>query len=237
MFTVLPPLADDALRFPETVPVFPLASAALLPGEPLPLHIFEDRYKLMTEVALAGDRLIAMAGFKPNPEAGSGKEAAICPVAGLGRIVMDERLPDGRFNLVLVGIKRVRIKRIVEAKPFLRAEFEAVEDTFSQTAPAFIQNLSKEIVRLGKEVLAVKKKKETLDEIPFPDFESLPYDLIPLGMLCDLFAAALSLSSMEKRMILEETDAIRRSECLIFALRFELEKLKRGGEGGSSLLQ
>ena len=227
MYTVITPFVDESLSLPEQVPVFPLSQMVLLPGEPLPLHIFEERYKLMTEMSLSGDRLMAIAGLKGTADPGS-VSRSLFPVAGLGKIVLEERLTDGGFNLVLVGLKRIRIKKFVQEKPFLQAQFELVEDTFSQTTPALIQSLSKDVVKLGKELIQIRKRKEILDEIPFPDFDSLPYDTLPLGILCDLFAAALALPPMEKRMVLEETDAIRRAENLIFITRFELENQRAG---------
>jgi len=60
--------ALEALRTRGTIPVFPLPDLVFFPHATLPLHIFEPRYREMTEDALRGDRLIAMALLKPGWE-------------------------------------------------------------------------------------------------------------------------------------------------------------------------
>src|SRR3989344_3455701 len=101
MTQFFPPYDEDVIKTPQEVPLFPLSKVVLLPGEPLPLHIFEERYKMMTESAISEERLIAMAHMKPTE--GGVEGSGIFKIGGLGRIVLDERLSDGRFNLVLLG--------------------------------------------------------------------------------------------------------------------------------------
>lgn len=94
---------------PSTVPLFPLPNVVLFPGVFLPLHIFEARYRVMTEDALAGDRMIGMTLLKPGFEAEYEGRPPIYPVGCLGLITHAERLPDGRFNIVLQGVERFRL--------------------------------------------------------------------------------------------------------------------------------
>ncbi len=226
MHEVTLPFPEESHRIPSHVPVFPLEGVVLLPGEPMPLHIFEERYKLMTEAALMEGGLIAIAQVTPG-------QALPSAIFGLGKIVMDEKTMDGRFNLILLGMKRIRVKSFVQEKPFLRAEIEILEDSFSQTSVNVINTLSKEVYELGKQLLSTKKKGP--NDVSYPDLENLPYDLLPLGMLCDLFSAALGLPSLEKQMILEESDAVGRAEKLIFTMRFELERHRSGASASTSL--
>src|SRR5947208_17093988 len=97
------PLAD----FSGTARLFPLPNLVLFPQVVQPLHVFEQRYRQMTADALAGDRLIAMALLRPGWEADYDGRPAIHPVACLGRVVADQRLDDGRYNLLLRGLARV----------------------------------------------------------------------------------------------------------------------------------
>jgi Lon protease-like protein len=92
------------------IPVFPLPSAVLLPRSILPLHVFEQRYRAMTRDALADNRLMAVALLKPcSAESYFTLEAPVHPVLGVGRIMREERLPDGRYNFLLQGIVRAQI--------------------------------------------------------------------------------------------------------------------------------
>src|SRR3954451_7680336 len=91
------------------VPLFPLPNVVLFPRAILPLHIFEERYKVMTADALAGDRQIAMALLKPGWEKSYYFRPAVDPIVCVGTILTHERLPDGRYNLFLQGTTRARI--------------------------------------------------------------------------------------------------------------------------------
>ncbi len=94
---------------PSTLPLFPLPNVVLFPGVFLPLHIFEARYRAMTEDALAGDRMIGMTLLKPGFESEYEGRPPIYPVGCLGLITHAERLPDGRFHIVLQGVERFRV--------------------------------------------------------------------------------------------------------------------------------
>lgn len=111
---------EPGSQFAE-VPIFPLPDVVLFPGAVLPLHIFEPRYRTMVESALSTDRLICMVNViedKPNDALG---HPAIRDIAGLGEIIDHERLPDGRYHLMLMGRCRVNLKELAFLPPFRRA--------------------------------------------------------------------------------------------------------------------
>lgn len=109
--------SDD---LPETVPVFPLPGALLLPEGHLPLNIFEPRYLAMIDRALASDRLIGM--VQPALHAiDTGTEGgALSSVGCLGRITSFSETGDGRYLISLTGVCRFRLLKEVEAagKPY-----------------------------------------------------------------------------------------------------------------------
>jgi Lon protease-like protein len=101
-------------EFSGVARLFPLPNVVLFPFLVQPLHIFEPRYRQMAIDALAGDRLIATALLRPGWEAKYDGKPAVFPVVCLGRIVSDQRLPDGRFNIQLRGLSRARILQEVD---------------------------------------------------------------------------------------------------------------------------
>ncbi len=107
----------------EEVCVFPLSNVVLLPGVVLPLHIFEERYKLMTEYLLSHNKHLAMSLI--NPGSVDLKPNAIC---GAGTLSVLERFPDGRSNVVVEANSRLKIIKIVQEKPYIRALAETVPD-------------------------------------------------------------------------------------------------------------
>lgn len=102
-------LADD---IPETVPVFPLCGALLLPGGQLPLNIFEPRYLALFDDALAAQRIVGI--IQPEFDLqGNVKKCSANPalssVGCLGRIVSFSETGDGRYIVSLAGICRFRV--------------------------------------------------------------------------------------------------------------------------------
>jgi uncharacterized protein len=111
------------------VSLFPLPNVVLFPRAVLPLHIFEERYKAMTAAALAGDRRIAIALLKPGWEKNYYQRPAIEPIVCVGNILESEKLPDGKYNLLLQGAVRARVLRELDAsKPYRRAELQELPE-------------------------------------------------------------------------------------------------------------
>ena len=92
------------------LPLFPLPNAVLFPHALLPLHIFEERYRVMVRDVLTGTRCLAVGLLVPDARE-EDELPAVEPIAGVGEVVMAHELPDGRFNLVVRGRARVRIDR------------------------------------------------------------------------------------------------------------------------------
>jgi uncharacterized protein len=110
------------IEFDQLIPVFPLPNVVLFPRAIMPLHVFEPRYRLMTHDALAGSRLIATALLRPGFEPGYHTlDVDIHPIVCVGRIIREERLPDGRYNFLLQGLTRARILRENKELPYRRA--------------------------------------------------------------------------------------------------------------------
>src|SRR5438309_4872697 len=110
----------DLKDFGSVCRLFPLPGVVLFPHAVLPLHIFEPRYRQMTEDALATDRLITIVQIRPPGEWKSPEEPSLEEFGCLGRIFKHERLPDGRFNFLLLGHKRVRLTREVPSAKLYR---------------------------------------------------------------------------------------------------------------------
>ncbi len=100
------------------LPIFPLPNVTLFPGAALPLHIFEPRYRELVQHVLSRRKLIAVARLEPGFEPHYGGRPPVFDVCGLGVIENHNPRPDGRYDLTLRGLCRVRI---AEELPPLRA--------------------------------------------------------------------------------------------------------------------
>lgn len=96
-------------RAASALKVFPLPSAVLFPHTVIPLHIFEPRYRALVRDALAGDRVMALAQLEPGWEGRYEGQPPMQPLMCAGVIIWDEQVEEGRYNILLQGVCRVRL--------------------------------------------------------------------------------------------------------------------------------
>jgi Lon protease-like protein len=204
-------MSDDTsplAGFAGTARLFPLPNLVLFPHVMQPLHIFEPRYQQMTGDALATDRLIALVLLQGGWETTYDGAPPIHDVACLGKIVAENRLEDGRFNILLRGLCRIRIDHeMPQAKLYRLARVELLEDVFL-AQPLTVRKLRKQLVRKVPAWFPAKGK--VLDE-----FRKLLRGDLPLGTLCDIVAFALPLDIPFKQQLLEELDVEKRAGRLL----------------------
>jgi uncharacterized protein len=94
---------------PRPLRLFPLPGVVLMPGAAMPLHVFEPRYRQLVKDCLADDGLLAIPQIQPSEEERHLGAPPLYPYAGVGQIVAHQELPDGRFNIVVKPIGRVRL--------------------------------------------------------------------------------------------------------------------------------
>ena len=118
--------ANDKVRGLSDLPLFPLP-VVLFPGVPLPLHIFEPRYRqMLTDISLTKN-LFGLAYFDPTLSANE-----VPPAGSIGcvaEVTETQTFPDGRSNILTLGVIRYRIESYVErGAPYLVAQVSYFED-------------------------------------------------------------------------------------------------------------
>jgi hypothetical protein len=200
-------------RNEHILPVFPLATIALFPRVRTPLHIFEPRYRQMTEHALAADRRIAMALVRPDAIEAIAGDPPVYPVACAGVIREFDRLPDGRFNLVLDGTERVRILEEL-ARPrgqlYRCARVRELDDACDPECAAQLAAMHAQVIALIRGLFG-----DDGGAIPSTPFRGID-DAAFVNALC----AALPISTPEKQGLLEADGIPARFERLIDVLNF-----------------
>ena len=99
----------------ESIPLFPLPGTVFIPYTLLPLHVFEPRYRDLVDDAMRASGYLAVPRLRPGWERRYDGAPPVFDTAGFGKIVQYEPLPDGRANIVIMGMGRMRIRR--ELKP------------------------------------------------------------------------------------------------------------------------
>lgn len=205
---------QDLSDFTGVCRLFPLPGVVLLPHAVLPLHVFEPRYRQLTEHALAGDRLVTIVQALPTADWKDPAEPPIEEVACVGRILDCERLPDGRFRFLLLGCRRVRLVRELRDAPTLYRQAEGILlDEKDDVHP--LDPRREELIRLFR---GVAQAGGGLDA----DLAALLATDVGLGPLTDIVAHSLGLSPEAQQRFLVDCNAPRRAESLIRLLRVAL---------------
>ncbi|MGF9694931.1 LON peptidase substrate-binding domain-containing protein [Rhizobium sp. 0TCS1.26] len=189
---------------PETIPVFPLTGALLLPAGQLPLNIFEPRYLAMFDAALAGERLIGM--VQPAlSEPGEGSRPALAPVGCIGRITSFAETGDGRYIASLTGVCRFRVMdEVGEGHPFRTVSFMPfMSDLSSEDDEAAVDR--QELLRVFRAYLDANKLEADWESVERAGNRTL---VNSLSMMSPFGAA-------EKQALLEAPDLKTRADTLI----------------------
>jgi uncharacterized protein len=205
---------------PPTIPIFPLPNVVLFPNVFLPLHIFEQRYRSMVADALEEDRIIGMALLRPGWESDYDGRPAVYPIGCAGLVTHAERLPDGRYNIVLQGLEKFRIVDEDDSRPYRLAHIERIAES--------VREADKEEMR------SARRRLESL-LVPQPKGRGAE-PKVPPSMadedLVNALAQYLELEPVEKQALLEREGLLARCRSLIELLEMKVivAQHKWGGE-------
>lgn len=207
------PLAFSPDQFSGLARVFPLPNLVMFPHVMQALHVFEPRYVAMFEEAIQDDRLIALGLLAPGWEQHYEDRPRLHPTACLCRIATHQRTPQGTYNVLLLGVRRLRLIRELPAtKPFREVEAEILEDhepddSTGGTAAGLQQQL-------------LSSFKRAMPKIPqaYAQLDQLLGSQITLGMLGDIVSYTLDLDLDVKLRLLAECDVFRRVRLLMEAI-------------------
>jgi Lon protease-like protein len=195
---------------PTEIPIFPLPNVVLFPSALLPLHIFEPRYRAMVADALESERLIGLVMLRPGWEAHYERTPEVYPIGCAGFITHADRLPDGRYNIMLRGLQKFRI---LEERPAR----EGVE----RYRIARIESIRE--VKTGVSA-ASKAARERLEKLLARKLHKSDHDFIPKDVPdADLVhAIAQHLEPLEKQALLECSSLLERCEALVELLEMRM---------------
>lgn len=131
----------------NTLPLFPLP-VVLFPGASLPLHIFEERYKLMIGKVLEEETTFGVVFW-------DGESTSVAETGCTARICDVKKLEDGRMNLMTTGARRFKIVDVIQEQPYIVASIEYLDD---QEPTEKADKLVKDIAEVLKEILRLSSK-------------------------------------------------------------------------------
>ncbi len=188
-------MASSSIAVRE-LPLFPLPEVVLFPGRPLPLHIFEFRYRIMMNTILDLDRRFGVLMIDPV-------QGQIANIGCCAEIIHYQRLPDDRMKMLTLGQQRFRVLEYVREKPYRVGLVEWIEDKspVKDLKPMAIkvEKLLRDVVHLSAKL--TDQKIELPDDLP-----DLPREL-SYWVASNLYGVAL-----EQQALLEMDDTATRLE-------------------------
>lgn len=184
----------------KELPIFPL-STVLFPGMALPIHVFQERYRIMIRDCLVEKRPFGVVLIEQGSETGTVKRFFdVGTSASIDRV---EKLPEDRMNVIVTGQERFRIDDVIERRPYLLARVDALK-SYGSDKPA-AQELSETVAALFADYyrlyLAISNQWSRRIGVPGPPCE-----------LADFVASQLSVDAKLKQRLLETLSVVRRLE-------------------------
>jgi Lon protease-like protein len=189
-----------------TIPLFPLG-LVLLPQMPLPLHIFEERYKLMIGECLEKNKEFGIVYFN-----GTDFQAIGC-TASIQRVL--KRYDDGRLDILTRGENRFEINEMVDHKPYLEAGVTFFDDKLEKNTDA-CQELADNGMNLLKQFAGISGVQGEYGFAEIMDFKSISF----------LIAGCEGFSYKEKQKFLEMSSTYERLEKSVGSLARIIERTK-----------
>lgn len=227
--------ATDKVRGVTELPIFPL-SVVLFPGAPVPLHIFEPRYRQMLEDIQVTNNFFGLSYFDPSTS-----ENAI-PTAGhvgcVAEVTETLPLPDGRSNILAIGVIRYRIEGYIErGDPYLvaRVSFFEDEEDHSDDLRDRSRQVAESFTRIAKAVRTINDDQAALPDMTDTEPQRLSF-LVAAAMEVD---ADVKQELLELRVTSERLERLR--EMLERALasyeeRARIHQIAKGnGHGGKRI--
>jgi Lon protease-like protein len=218
---------------PEQMPMFPLPNVVLFPRVKTPLHLFEPRYRQLARAVLEGDRRVAMVVVRPEHADEMPGNPPIYPVGCAGVVTESQRLPDGRYSIVLLGEERVRI--VGETPPdenrlYRIGNVVRLEDVYPETERGRVAELRAAITRDVGSIVHSSKVGRTAR------FDAELFAGVDDEVFVNAVSNAFAFPPEDKQSLLEADSIPERYARLASALSFQRIAVESGNEGGGGRL-
>lgn len=200
------------------LPIFPLPSTVLFPRTHMPFHIFEPRYRVMIETLMESDQKLAIAHLREGYETNYFGAPPIFRTMTAARILLGEKLPDGRWNVLVEGIERVVLDEEVQKTPFRIARCkqipEGIDDGDHDQAIRLMRAVACKAEQIGEQAKYGRRILTNLVNV-----HQHP------AIVCDIIAALLVPDAYTRQCLLDERNVLRRLQLV----NIQLEAIIGGG--------
>ena len=222
------PMFDDAggeraLSIPPELPVLPLRDTVLFPNSFMPLAVARESSIRLIDEAISGGKLIAVFTQRDAGVEEPGQDD-LHRIGTATHVHKMFKLPDGSLRLIVQGLARLRMEKLVSLKPYLRAEVSTAGEALREEDRLEIDALQRNIKTNFQQVVS-------LSPLLSDDLQTLALNIADPGKLADCIASSLTtIATAAKQEVLETLDVRARMDLLNRILIKELEVLELGSK-------
>lgn len=208
---------DDDMDFGDELPILPIRNAVLFPGAVAPFDVGREKsVALVEDVENLTSSVIAIFAQR-DPSTDDPGQDDLYPVGCAARVLKALKHSSGNYSLILQGLTRIRLDRVLTDSPYLKARIVRIvepvtEDVEADALALSLRDIAKQLIQLMPEL--PREAGSLIDSIQAP------------GALADLVAANLDAPVEEKAQLIETLDVKERIRKVLRLLTRQLEVLK-----------
>lgn len=206
----------EEFELPETIGILPIRNAVAYPGTVMPLAIGRKRSRKLIDDANNSDSIIGLV-TQTNPETDKPSPNQIYKIGTAASILKTIKLPQNSINIIVHGICRFRIKKILSTEPYIKAKIEPLTSVYRKTKK--IQALMVNVRNAANRVISLSPSVPEEATVLLENIENP-------SALADFLAANLNIPLDQKQKLLEELNPTKRLEIIQVELAKQLEVLE-----------
>ncbi len=209
--------SDDRLTIPSELPILPLINTVIYPNMVAPLLVQREKsLRSIDEASLREPKVFGLVAQKTQSDEEPSADS-LYSVGTAGLLLQMLKMPDGGARIIVRGLERVRITKVVSEAPFINARIEPIPETVTESVE--LQALVRSVVELFQRVVSL------VPNVP-EEVKVILVNITDPGRLADFVAANLSLSLEDRQAILEIADVRERLQRIVGLLNREVETLQ-----------
>jgi len=211
----------NVIQIPEVLPIMPLFNIAIFPRMMFPMEVFGEQSITLVDEAMSKDRIIGLLLSKKPPHEMNYKPEDFYTIGTSVIILKMAKSGDSKAQLLVQGIMRFRVKEFIESQPYLQGRIETIEDSPAKDI---------EIEALMANIISLFDRIVKLTPLIPQELVAMSKSITEPGVLADMVASIINITTEEKQTILETFDVKDRLKEVTRLVNHQVEILELGSK-------
>jgi ATP-dependent Lon protease len=211
----------NVIHIPEVLPIMPLFNIAIFPRMMFPMEVFGEQSITLVDEAMSKDRIIGLLLSKKPPHEMNYKPEDFYNIGTSVIILKMAKSGDNKAQLLVQGIMRFRVKEFIESQPYLQGRIETIEDSPAKDI---------EIEALMANIISLFDRIVKLTPLIPQELVAMSKSITEPGVLADMVASIINITTEEKQTILETFDVKDRLKEVTRLVNHQVEILELGSK-------